>query len=321
VASLGFFGVTSDQPIQNLQIVITGPGIDLDNIYFSTTGLGVPVTVPADDCTVTAGGCNPTGLHEIILPDGFVPPPGATITQTAVPFVDPRADANGRCDGQTPLVLFDGDLIIPPYLCGSPEFQVLVTEANFTITEGTIFNTVFPELFVSNGFDCNVPIVGDPQRQSAFVWQPSDSGDVIEGSAIELTNDCGSSRGRTRRFSFFIAGLHIDFGLDFDANPEVVTQAFADLTLSKYDSLVTAVVNARPALKRRDFFKLYALSRIARRLHARGRFNTSNRLLQLFVQRVERAQFQTNTGFNHEGNLLSRADNIRFLLEEFILPF
>ncbi len=76
------------------------------------TNISTPITVPASDCTAAAGGCNPTGGQQIVLPEGFVVPPDATITQTAVPQVDPRV-VNGRCDGVTPLSLFDGDLIIP----------------------------------------------------------------------------------------------------------------------------------------------------------------------------------------------------------------
>ena len=111
------------------------------------------VVVPADECTVDAGGCNPTGGHEVVLPENFVVPPGGTITQTATSFVDPRVDQNGRCDGQTPLVLFGGELIIPPHLCGSPEFEVLETVANFDILEGTVLSTMYPEVFVNNALE------------------------------------------------------------------------------------------------------------------------------------------------------------------------
>ena len=279
------------------------------------------VTVPADTCTAEAGGCNPTGLHEFTLPDGFVPPPGATITQTVLPFLDSRTDPSGRCDGQTPQVLFDGDLIIPGYLCGSPEYRVIVTETNFDILEDTIFNTVFPDQFVSNPIDCNIPIVGDPQLQSAFVWQPGDPADVIEGTAIALTNDCGSSRGRVRGFSFIIVGLHIDFGLDFEADPGAVTQAFVDLTSTNLDSLVTAVSNAQAALSPSNYRILSVLVDIARQRHNQGSHQAANRIIQVFLMQTERIPFDTSLGFNHEGNLLSRADHIRFLLEEFIVPF
>ncbi len=289
--------------------------IDVDN--WSLT-----VEVPADDCTSTAGGCNPTGGHEFVLPDGFVVPDGGIITQTATPFVDPRVDENGRCDGTVELRLFNDKLIIPAHICGSPEFEVLETEASFDILEGTILNTMFPEVFVTNPLDCMRPVIGDPQLQDIVVWQPAMSAEVIEGHALELTFDCGSSRGKTRGFSFYIVGMHIDFGLDFDLHPEDVTQAFIDLTSAKYDSLATALNNALPALSRRDFRRLFKISSISRKLYDRGRFQAASRTLETFIRLTERAQFDTTSAdINHEGNLLSRAENIKFTLIEKIIPF
>jgi hypothetical protein len=277
--------------------------------------------VPADECTAVEGGCNPTGGHEIVLPEGFVVPPGGVITQTAIPVIDPRVDENGRCDGQTPLVLFDGDLIIPPHICGSPEFEVLKTDANFDILEGTILSTMFPEVFVDNALDCIRPITGDPQLQDIVVWQPTDSADVIEGHALDLTFDCGSSRGKTRRFSFYLVGMHIDFGVDFDQEPQAVTQGFIDLTSTKFQSLVTAVDNATTALGQGDSQRLSRIVFAAQMLYERGQFFASSRLLEVFLSQTERAMFDLSVGFNHEGNLLSRASNVKFTIDEKIIPY
>jgi len=300
------------------------------------TRLSTPVEVPVEDCTATAGGCNPTGGQEIVLPDNFVVPPGATITQTPTFFVDPRADANGRCDGLTPLVLFDGALIIPPEFCGSPEFEVLVTDTNIEILEGTVLSTVFPEVFVNNPLGCDRPITGDPQLQDIVVWQPDDSADVIEGRALELTFDCGSSRGRTRRLSFFVVGMHIDFGLDFNSDPQDVTQAFIDLTSAKIDSLLQAVENAEPALdnkdkgkkkkkkkkkKDNDFDKLKKEARDIQKKFDKGQYDKASRKLASFLKTAERADFDIDIGFNHQGNLISRASNIKFTIDEKIVPF
>jgi len=309
------FGNSVDLDAGNL---LVGSPFGSAFLYGPTT---TSVVVPADDCTAVAGGCNPTGGHEIVLPENFVVPPGGTITQTPTLIVDPRVDQNGRCDGQTPLVLFGGDLIIPPHLCGSPEFEVLETVANFDILEGTIQSTMYPEVFVNNALDCIRPIIGDPQLQDVVVWQPTDGADVIEGHALELTFDCGSSRGKTRGLSFYVVGLHIDFGLDFDQDPQAVTQGFIDLTSNKFASLTTATRNARSALRRRDSFRLAIIGSIARWHYQRGRYQRSSRLLELFISLTERAQFDSSGGFNHEGNLLSRANNIKFTIDEKITPF
>ena len=36
---------------------------------------------------------------------------------------------------------------------------------------------------------------------------------------------------------------------------------------------------------------------------------------------IERSMFDTSVGFNHEGNIISRLDNIRFTLDEKVIPF
>ena len=195
---------------------------------------------------------------------------------------------------------------------------------------------MFPEVFVSNPFSCDRPIIGDPQLQDAVVWQPTDSADVIEGHALELTFDCGSSRGKTRGLSFFVVGMHIDFGLDFDQDPQAVTQAFIDLTSVKIDSLVQAVENAEPALgkkekgkkgkkgkkkKNKNFDKLRKEARDIQKKFDKGQYDKASRKLVSFLRTVERARFDTGVGFNHQGDLISRASNIKFTLDEKIIPF
>jgi hypothetical protein len=287
------------------------------------------VEVPLIECTTTAGGCNPTGGHAFTLPDNFVVPPGAILTQTATHFIDPRADEFGRCDGLTPLVLLDGALIIPPEFCGSPGFEVLTTETNIEILEGTIESRMFPEVFVDNPFGCDQPIIGDPQEQDIVIWQPTDSADVIEGHALQLTFDCGSSRGKTRRFSFFVVGMHFDFGIDFDLNPQAVTQAFIDHTSIDIESLLQAVENAEPALdvkkkkkkKKGDYSKLLKQARSIQKRFEQGRYDKASREIVSFLKTAERAKFDTEIGFNHQGNLISRASSIKFTLDEKIIFF
>lgn len=290
------------------------------------TRLSTPIEIPADDCTFTAAGCNPTGGQEIILPENFVVPAGGTITQTPTFFVDPRADEFGRCDGTTELVLFDDDplipdLVIPKHLCGSPEFEVLVTEANFDIEEGTILTTMFPEAFVNNPFDCSLPIIGDPQLQDVVVWQPTDRFDVIEGRALELTFDCGSSRGRIRGLSYFMVGLHIEFGLPFTSPSEVsdVGQAFVDLTDEKIAGLIHAVWKSRHSVNRHDFIKQFVKAWSAKWNFRKGRYQRASRKLETLLSIAERASFDVDD-INHQGNIISRAENIKFTINEKIIP-
>jgi hypothetical protein len=278
------------------------------------TNISTPVTVPATDCTTTAGGCNPTGGHQIVLPEGFVVPPDATITQTAVPQVDPRV-VNGRCDGVTPLSLFNGDLVIPGHLCGGADgFTVLVTETtNIDIRAGTVLSIGFPEVFSPAALDCERPIVTDRQL--------TDKNDLLEGRAIEVTFDCGTSRSKTRELSFFVLGMFIDFGLGPSPMPDAVTQGFVNLLLQKTDALISATASAQPVLKNGDFTKLRVKARDIRAKLVAGDYLEALNKTNLFLQFVDKVIFDTSVPFNHEGELIMRAGNIKFILEVKVIPF
>lgn len=286
------------------------------------TNISTPITVPAEDCTDTVLGCNPTGGQQIILPDNFVVPAGATITQTAVPEVDTRV-VNGRCDGLTPLSLFDGDLIIPGHLCGGDDgFTVLVTETtNIDIRDGTVLSIGFPEVFSPDALVCERPIVADRQLQDVMVWQTTDKADLFEGRAIEVTHDCGTSRTRTRTLSFFVIGLFIDFGLGPNPMPDAVTQAFVNMLLDKTDALIEATADAEPVLKKGDLNKLRVKVRDIRARLEVGDYLEALNKTNIFLSFLDKAVFDTTDPFNHEGNLIMRAGNIKFILEVKVIPF
>jgi hypothetical protein len=286
------------------------------------TNISTPVTVPATDCTTTAGGCNPTGGQEILLPEGFVVPANATITQTAVPQVDTRFDPlTGRCNGM-PLELFGGDLVIPGHLCGGADgFTVLVTETtNINILEGTVLSIGFPEVFSPDALECERPIVTDRQLQDVMVWQTTNKSDLIEGRAIEVTHDCGTSRSRTRRLSFFVIGMFIDL-VPPGSTPDAVTQAFVNLLIQKTDALITATAAAEPVLKNGDLVKLRTKARDIRAKLVEGDYLEALNKTNIFLAFIDKAIFDTTVPFNHEGELIMRAGNIKFILEVKVLPF
>jgi outer membrane protein assembly factor BamB len=279
------------------------------------------VEVAASDCTAANGGCNPTGGQNIEIPDDAEIPPDATLTQNRVIVTDPRV-ASGRC-GKDPLVLFGEDpsipdLIIPEYLCGSPDFAVLRTRSDVIITQDTVIATNEPEAFFENALRCESPIVGDPQQQDVMVWQPSDSADIEEGHALELTFECGSSRGRTKGLSWYVVGLHIDFGLDWSTQPDAVRQAFVDLTAVKIDGLVRAIENACKVLPKKEFKQLLDVAEKVKRLFRRGDYHAASREMETLIQLAERASFAPSD-FNHGGNVVMRAHNVKFTLDEKVI--
>ena len=286
------------------------------------TNISTPITVPADDCT-DADGCNPTGGQQIILPEGYFAPPGATITQTAESTEDPRVDEFGRCDGTTPLSLYDGDLVIPGYLCGGEDgFTVLITETTgIDIREGTVLSIGFPEVFSADALECERPIVGSRQLQDVMVWQTTDKSDLYEGHAIEVTHDCGTSRSKTRGLSYFVVGMFIEFGLGPNPLPDVETQAFRNLLVQKAEALVAATEAAELVLKNGDLVKLSVKARdILGRLES-GEYVEALNKIDIFLDFVDKAVFDTSVPFNHEGNMIMRAGNIKFILEVKVIPF
>jgi len=126
---------------------------------------------------------------------------------------------------------------------------------------------------------------------------------------------------RSRDFSFFLVGMHIDFGIDFDMNSQGVTNAFIRLTNSDLQVLKHAVVKARPALSKAHFSELFALATNAKRLAKRGFYEQALAEVELLITATESVNFDTTVGFNHEGNIFSRADHIRFTLVVKIIPF
>lgn len=286
-------------------------------------GLGLlGVEVLAADCGIEQGGCNPTGGQTLELPASFSAPADATIVQTKLLLTDPRVAA--KTCGKEPLVLFDDDpavpdLIIPEYLCGSPQFVVLRTQSNLFIQQGTLITTNEPGAFFDDPLSCDSPITGDPQQQDVMVWQTTDSSEVEEGHALELTFECGSSRGRTRGLSYFVVGMHIDFGVSWDKNPWQVKAAFVDLTDVKLHYLTLALVNARPSLNKRDYAKLLTVAGLARIAFKFRLYEIASHELTLFIKLLEGTKFAAGSDFNHHGNLEMRSYNAKFMIDEKII--
>jgi hypothetical protein len=285
--------------------------------------------VAATDCTTTAGGCNPSGVQEVVLPDTVVLIPGATLTQTLVEttpgsglveFADPRVNTNGECWDRRPLDVFgDGSLILPPYLCGSPQFSIVRSVASgITVPSGVIRSEQFPEEIYAEPerFECaGTPTETDLQQRGVFVWQPDDRTELIEGTALELTNGCGSSRGATKSPSFFVLNLHIDCGIPFGTNPGGVKACFRFLTLSKFAALQLSLLQARSSLNSPRYAKLLAPLVAANTAFLFAKYQKAWDQINTFISLVNGADL-TYVNFNHQGNLLMRAENIRFTIEK-----
>lgn len=287
-----------------------------------------------DDCETIAG-------QTLVFPEGSFEPGGdQTIGFTAFEFTDPRV-TNGKC-GIESLTLFkasDGftpgvELRIPAYLCGSPRFLVVKVDAtDLTIESGAVEVVNDTEVVLpGNLFECTGPKVTDPltpldpQKQDVVVWQSTNPDEMIEnattgvfaGAATEATNGCGSTRAKVRTGSYFVVGMHIDFGGDFDYRD------FVALTRYKLTLLQRSVADARSAGALRYVVTLAMGSVLHLAVHSldRGDPVASRIFVKKFLKLVELATYAaTPAGFNFEGDHLMRGENIAFTLQDKVIPY
>ena len=121
--------------------------------------------------------------------------------------------------------------------------------------------------------------------------------------------------------SFFVLGMFIDFGLGPNPLPDAVTQAFVNLLLQKTDALIAATISAGPVLKNGDLVKLRTMAEDIRAKLVDGDYLEALNKTNLFLDFVDKAIFDTTGPFNHEGELIMRAGNIKFILEVKVIPF
>lgn len=293
-------------------------------------------------------GCETTLGQTLRFPAG-VNPDGKIGVRT-YEFTDPRLDPNDpRECGEDSLTLFEErlgeELIIPPYLCGSPKFLVVeVTTEDIQIVQGTVFVENEPIVTLpGNWYECDglasppptppAPLLaGDPQGRDVVTWQARDPENMREsgplaasidpsfvGALGEFTFECGSSRGLTRTASYFVIGMHINFGQDF--SPFVASQ-FVALTRYKLQLLQESVEESGPWLSNGDFVLLRTHLNNAIRFHDRGRYSSALKSIGTFLKMVDKAVYQPNPeDFNYNGEHLSRAKNIAFMYQEKVIPF
>jgi hypothetical protein len=306
-----------------------GPGWNDEDAGVSTLigGYVVEYDVPvaAANCDPDAGGCELTKGHDVTLPE--TPPSGSTIGVKTYTFTD---DLVNRC-GKQPLSLFNGNLVIPAYLCGSPDFLVVVTEPNFGIPSGTVTiendtGVIFPH---NTANDCNSPLSGDPEHQAVVVWQATDSSEMHEkgfpptssylpgiGYAGEFTDGCGSALGSVRGGSYHVIGMHIGFVPNTNA-----LDGYIALTSYKLQLLQVAVTSARDAgaITKAQYNSLSAKSDNAAKLFGRRLYGpTLNQLNQMETE-IQRAVILPQP-FNHEGDIEMRVLNLIFTIQGKVVP-
>lgn len=308
----------------------------LSNLGGYIVEYGDAITIPAESCSFTGTGCNPTGAQLQVFPSSAKIEPGATLTARSWRFTDDPA----RC-GVSPLVLFDGAVTIPPYLCGHPDFIVIHTETSgVTVATGTIdVENLTEDVLPDNLYGCTDVrqnpaglVDPDPSHRDVVAWQATDPSKMHEsalgsgryyGSVAELTYGCGSSRGKIVASSYHFVGLriHPGAGNEYTTNPRGNLQSFTDLADYKLRVLDTTVTASKPAVSKLSFIALKALVEVTRELHKRGQYRAALATTRAFVYAAERTKYQPTPGVNHSGETLMRAQNLEYLYAKKITPY
>jgi len=298
---------------------------------------GDKVTVPASTCTADGPGCNPTGAQILQLPSTAKLAPDATLTARLTTIHDDPA----RC-GKQPLTLFNGAVVIPPYLCGHPDFIVIETHTEgVQVLSGAVeVENLTEDVLPDNLFGCGPVrqnpagvIDPDPSHRDVVAWQAQDPQQMLEtalgsgrflGTVAEVTYACGSSRGKVVNGSYHFVGLRIHPGPGnelADGNPQGNHQSFIELTRYKLELLRASVEESKIALPKLPHLALRVFVDAAIYFHDRGKYNLALLNVRLFLKTVERTSYKEIAGENFNGDHLMRGSNLEFTYAEKILPF
>ena len=309
---------------------------NLHNIVGFVVEYGDEVTISATECTET-GGCNPTGAQVQVYPESAIVDPHATLTARTWLIHDDPA----RC-GVHPLTLFNGAVVIPPYLCGHPDILIIETQtAGVEIRSGAIdVENLTEDVLPGNLYGCDGVRQNpsgvfdpDPSHRDVVGWQSSNPADMLEtsngagrffGTVTEATYGCGSSRGKVVEGSYHFVGLRIHPGvgneLD-DGNPDGNRQSFIELQRYKLELLLASVVESKPALPWDTFVHLKGLVEAAITEHDCGQYASALEKIRAFLREVEHATYASIAGENFNGDHIMRGSNAEFMYAEKIIPF
>ena len=321
----------------------------------SIGGFIVEYDVPRTaECTVGVD-CQTINGQTLQFPPGSFQA-GDKVKFTAYEFTDPRVVA-GKCPTRGPLTLFtdpafgsNAQLKIPPYLCGSPRFVVVkVDSSDLDILKGTVLveNQTTEVVLPTNLYKCFDPIIGsalegvdsrwkkDPQYQDVVVWQSTNPLDMLEnmtttpldfvGAATEATNGCGSTVAKVRGASYFIVGMHIDFGPGYELSSNSLANygKFVSLTRYKLTLLRKSIVAARSAGSLRPAVSTAMDALIALAIYRLDRGNPAGALVQVrqFLWLANAATYTPIAGANYNGDHVMRGENIAFMLRVKVIPY
>jgi hypothetical protein len=225
---------------------------------------------------------------------------------------------------------------------------VKVDSSDLEILKGTVAvrHETTEEVLPDNLYKCFDPIIGsalegvddrwnqDPQYQDVVVWQSTDPTQMLEnqygtgdflGAATEATNGCGSTRAKVRGASYFVVGLHIDFGEGYELETNSLANygKFVSLTRYKLTLLRKSIQKARSTGSLRPVVSTAMDALIALAIYRLDRGNMVGALNQVnqFLWLANNAPYRTVAGANYNGDHIMRGENLAFMLRVKVIPY
>ncbi|MGI9224435.1 MAG: hypothetical protein ACR2QX_08165 [Woeseiaceae bacterium] len=327
------FGWNDERALGNIEGYI----VEWDVNAFVFTAAELP------QCLASGGTGCPVTINDaqiLTIPDAAV---GQNAELAATTYI--LTDDPNRC-GQAPLVLFGGDLIISPNHCATPEtgyrFAVVHTQASaIELQAGTVRVVQDAKaLFPAFPYTCDDPILsGSPNDQEVVIYQRDNKEDMREygetwgpfidvgdeaGATGDITDSCGSSRGRRAENSYSVIAMvqRFDPGSEWDVNPDLNHQRWIELGRFKLLLMIEAVNASEDALSRRDFRQILRQAEQALFKFDQASWQRAVTHLNNMENKVLGANYDfSQTLNNDEGEQLERLGSIRFIIETKIEPF
>ena len=261
--------------------------------------------------------------------------PDATLTARTFVFHDNPS----RC-GNQPLTLFNGAVVIPPYLCGHPDFVVIETSTSgVEVPSGTIdVENLTAEVLPNNLFGCNSvrqnpagAIDPDPSHRDVVAWQTTNPQEMLETDARHgpLLRHTRRSNVRMRQLAW--QGRQRIVPLRRPAHSSGRRQrirrqsARQPAELRRPHPLQAAVLQAsvvesKEALPKLSYAALKALVDTAIEFHDRGRYKAALTSIKVFRLLVEHTKYKVIAGENFNGDHIMRASNLEFVYTAKVIP-
>ncbi len=198
------------------------------------------------------------------------------------------------------------------------------------VQQGTInVENLTEDALPGNLYACSSTTDPDVSHRDVVGWQSANPADMLQsalgtgrfqGSVTEVTDGCGSSRGKVLGGSFQFVGVRIFAGTLANGNAQLTRQSMAEVTRYKLKVLQASVVASKTALPKLQYAVLKGLVDVAIGFHDRAQYRLALLNIRLFLAAVAHANYALVPGKNFSGDHEMRGSNIAFMYTDKIVP-